>query len=190
VSLIISSLVFLSVLLTPEVPWNYSMEGLPSGWRNDGFDFNAILGAHIMMYALPPNSYEEASLLSWADSVLIPTDCDSIILEVDDHYLSISREGSGTCAVYIYYRYYSGWATAWHKNNSTTIDLYASIPVVPQEHLSLHFLGFVSVGDVGSAHLIWGIHELTLTLWCDGSPIEVRSWGNLKTGFDSPVSPT
>lgn len=178
-----------ALALYPEVRWDYTMNVLPEGWTEDIWQFGGIYGAYIHFASTGPDTTITGNLLSGSDSVLIPPNCDSIILHVDHQTLSLNKTGSASSAVYVYYRYYSDWDEAWHfywNMGSPPEMLDLSIPVQHWEHLSIHFMGRVNVyGPYSSASLFWGLEDLTLTLWCDGTPIVRRTWGSLKREFFS-----
>lgn len=178
---------FLVLFLYPEVRWDYTMQGLPPGWIEDIWQFNAFYGAYIHFASSGPDTTITGNLFSGSDSVLIPPNCDSIILDVDHQSLILNRTGSAGSAVYVYYRYFADWNEAWHfywSSGSPPGSLHISIPVHHWEYLSLYFKGWLNVyGPSSSASLFWGLEDLTLTLWCDGSPIVYRTWGSLKSGL-------
>ncbi len=180
------TIAFIVILATlyPQVIWNYPMWELPDGWTNDIWFFNGIYGAVLSLSCSTPYTSCDGNLTSGRDSVLIPADCDSIILHADQTYY-LSREGDGWPCIYVDYKYDSSWMYAWFKSGpgQSTLDLHVSVPVEHSKYLSIRFQGLVYVESGGSAHITWAFEDLTLTLWRDGSAIEVRSWGQVKTEF-------
>ena len=185
------------LLLYPEVRWDYPMQVIPEGWISENWGYNPLYWTTLNIWADEPGEYVEGHLYSGADSILIPPNCDSIVLEVDQMVLDMDKEGWGICYAEINYRYYSGWGEAWkefgpylEESPSLCISappiqwqyLSVSIPVTHREHLSLDFHGVASVdgGGSGSANVLWGLKYLTLTLWCDGTPIVYDTWAHLK----------
>ncbi len=185
----LTSILLILLNLYPEVRWDYRMQVIPEGWISENWDYNPLYWTTLSIWADEPGQYEEGHLYSGADSVLIPPNCDSIILEVEQMYLDFTEEGWGSAWAKINYRYYSEWHEAWHEYglDSHTGVFSISIPVTHWEHLSLDFNGGVNVSSGGSgfAHLIWGLKFLSLTLWCDGTAIDYETWAHIKNEFTS-----
>ncbi len=175
-----------SISSYPEVVWDYSMEVIPIGWYNDGYWTCTTNGTYLDIYT--SGSQFAGILHSGSDSILVPSNCDSIILSIDDHLLTWEHTSSAGGYAIISNKYSStDWLSVWEHSNSEgpgPDSLHICIPVVAEEYLSIKFYGFVYAFPLWAhSQMIWGLKNLSLTLWCDGSSITYRTWGDLKSSW-------
>ncbi len=190
--LCVRMIVFFCMSFNPDVVWEYSMETIPTGWYSEGDWTCSTNGTYLYNYSSGGGSVAVGILHSGSDSILVPSNCDSIILSIDDHFLIYEYGTSAGGYALIRNKYSStNWLDVWEHSymggsgsGSGPDSLHISIPVVAEEYLSIKFYGYVFAFPAWSySQMIWGLKDISLTFWCDGSSITYRTWGDLKSSY-------
>lgn len=173
-------------LFADDTVWNYDLTYLPDGWSTDSNWVFTPTGASISIYAAG-NNYEHDEGSIYTATIMIPDNCDSVIIHADQEIFS-GYQGEGGASAMLRYCYND---QVWHSNYIggpiTTDPIHLSIPPIPGQGLTFWFHATVSGGSFnhyGMGSVDWDVSDLTLTFYGDAMAFSQSTWAGIKTTFN------
>lgn len=180
--------VLVSLALGDATVWDYDLTYLPDGWSKTECWYFVSNG--ILLELEVSNSTRSDSIIT--ETVVIPDNCDSVILHCEQH-LSLgvwSQHDNLTAYANVSYKLDSNpWESIyirWWWNGTTQQPLHLSVPPVSGNLLSFRFKGHASALSFPPYHnqfayVTWRLSNLTLTFYGDDLSLENTTWGDIKS---------
>jgi len=167
------------------VVWHHDLTYLPDGWIADShWDFSTS-GAELSLYASEP--YENVTGNLYSECILIPDNCDSILLHVEQ-YAAVGHWGAGAAYVRVRYRYNDMvWHTIWSTCEVTSRPIDVLVPPYSGQGLCIRFFGRAAGGSYnhsGGGVVSWELSDLTLTFYGNNMEFEQTTWASIKRCVD------
>ena len=171
-----------SVILGSTVVWSYDLTSLPDGWYADSVWSFGLDGAVLDITEGEPYQTTLGSIVT--DWIMIPDNCDSIVLHVEQDLYTFSYVG-GTAEAALKYRNND---MEWHSLDIgypvTTDPIHALLPLYPVQGLSFKFFGAAVGGspyNPGYGDVVWKLWDLSLTIYGDSLTMESTTWAAIKS---------
>lgn len=165
------------------VAWDYDLQSCPPGWEfYPQWEFSPE-GARMEESVSSPWSWQYGHVYS--ESILVPSDCDSIVLDVASS-LTLEYSAYGSSSAQLDYRVNGGdWIELYYRwgNYQSSAPLHEVVPACEGDVLEFHFLGYAAGGSEiypGWGYIDWLLHDLTLTFYGDVVGLSPRSWAAIK----------
>ena len=183
---IIVVLMFLpSAVLGDTIVWDHNLTYLPEGWSaTSDWNFNSN-GAELDIYTSDPYGYESGDLFT--EWIMIPDNCDSILLHVQQDLYALGLGEGSSCAILKYRNDDMEWHQLSIGAPFTTDPIHVTVPPYSGQGLCFWFHGSVSGGSYnhyGSGDLDWELHDLSLTFYGDNLELESTTWASIKSSLE------
>jgi len=180
--LAVTALLLTAVASADQVWWDYDLRSNPPGWTfTDTWEFIPE-GVYLYETTNGPYQYKYGEILT--AGVVVPPDCDSVVLHVEQD-LYMTSWGNAFSGAELQYRIDEGdWIYLFHQlvSYQSTSPLHYEVPASAWDLIEFRFEGFACTGSEmypGEAHIDWLLYDLTLTLYGTLS-LEQSTWGAIK----------